>query len=582
MIRQPTIDYKTAYPEVEEDKMVISEPPVDQPGLFVFNNQPEPVLSTGLMWVKQQIQELTNTSIKFIDKCVDEFKARCNPFRNRKMLSRPINSAVSIATRTVSSAGNNSYRLLDDSISPYGLNTDQDVGIVEKIGRRISSTTYSYESRPRFMQKEAKNFELIYSALYTFYFKEGRYANDDDYILVFSINDVNIDRPQVTTLHVDGFVPHTFLKKQISEKGVDEGIKQMTDDIMDILRSMGGETPEIVSIKFKTAAQGEDPRIIITTIRDKGQIYTYSTAPAAAGNEMPQVFFKNREVLHGTPAPIDLEFLKEKYMTETGNFLPQDAIDYIIQFNSYMEQAKKHTRHFVRRAANTLFHKNTIPDPETSLKIESVKRDIVRVKTRMMSESAITNINRKITIKNKYVLDDLENNLNENFRNWEEYGNLNVNGENYNLLERLRYQGNDETIKVDVNDETIIWPLDFHLIRFKNIGGLYIPVGSDVNEPNHKKPKLSTPHINPKDLSVYQEYIVDYDDNIKNKIIAMVDSQHSSKITRFSLDNKGCPKKGGRSNRKKQRNTKKKQNKLRKGRRTKQKKHNKRRSRKIR
>jgi hypothetical protein len=68
----------------------------------------------------------------------------------------------------------------------------------------------------------------------------------------------------------------------------------------------------------------------------------------------------------------------------------------------------------------------------------------------------------------------------------------------------------------------------------------------------------------------------------------MVNSQNSPKIMRFSLDKSGCLADtvlGGsrsRSNRKKQRNTKKKQNKLRKGRRTKQKKHNKRRSRKIR
>jgi hypothetical protein len=507
----------------------------------------------------------------------------------------PKNSnTVSRAIRTVSSAGNNSYRLLDDSISPYGLNTDQDVGIVEKEvsqeGRpsRISSTTYSYESRPRFMQKEAKNLELIYSALYTFYFKEKRYAEDDDYILVVSINDVNIDRPQVTSLHKDGFVPHTFLKKLISEMGVVAGIEQMTENIMHILRSMGGETPEIVSIKFKTAAPGEDPRIIITTIRE-GQNYTYSTAPAAAGNEMPQVFFKNREVLHGTPAPIDLEFLKETYMTETGKILPPNAVEYINKFNSYMEEAKKHTRHFVRRAANTLFHKNTIPDPdpETSLKIASVKIDIASVKTRMMSESAITNIDGKITIKNTYVLDDLEDNLDKNFRNWEEYGNLNVNGEVYNLLERL--QSNDDAIKVNVNEE-IPWPLEFHLIRFKNIGGLYMPDGPDVSTPeelDNKKRKVKN-FINPKDLSVYQEYIVDYNDNIKNKIIAMVNSQNSPKIMRFSLDKSGCLADtvlGGsrsRSNRKKQRNTKKKQNKLRKGRRTKQKKHNKRRSRKIR
>jgi hypothetical protein len=158
----------------------------------------------------------------------------------------------------------------------------------------------------------------------------------------------------------------------------------------------------------------------------------------------------------------------------------------------------------------------------------------------------------------------------------------------------LQYQGDNEDIKVDVNDD-IPWPLDFHLIRFKKNGGRYIPDGPDVSSSDVSSSDVSTPEeldnkkqktknfINPKDLSVYQEYIVNYDVPLKQEIINMVASQSSSKITRFTLDNKGCLKLGGsRSNRKKQGKTKKKLNKLRKRRRTNKRKQNKRRSRKIR
>ena len=525
-----------------------------------------------LDWIKLYISRINNLSTSVIDSCINYIKFNCLGVQPPQLET----SKVSLIKRQVSWAGNNSYELLDDNISPYGLNSNQDVGIVYKEGPNIIVSRYSYESRPIFLKStNAKTHEIAVSALYAFYFKTGREATNEDVMMVISLNDVNPDRVDNPSLHKDGFVGHTFLKKLITESGLNLGVEQMNDLLIELLKSMNNESeiPQIVSIGFKTTAEGEDPRIIITTIKE-GRIYKYTTAPAAKGKQMPQIFFKNMEVLHGTPKSIDMNDMTDRFNQafpgETMNMIPE-VLEYITNYNRYVELAKKHTRHFVRRAMNISVNEEITE--ENRIKMNDLKE-------KMKAEAAIKIINGKITILNQYVLHDLEANLNENFKGWEKIGIKNGS----NLLQRLK--SHDENLKVELS-ELIIWPTGFHLIRHQKTGGNYINISPDgTRTPLHPEAVLE---VDPKDLSVYEENTIEYS-YLKPEVNVIIQTQKDSGITRFSLDPTdpttcGAMRAGKRKrSASKRRNTKKKQNKnkLRKGRKTNKRKQNKRRSRKIR
>ena len=66
---------------------------------------------------------------------------------------------------------NNNILQLDDDISPYGLNSNQDVGIVYKNGPNITVSRYSYESRPIFLKSTNAQTQKLMKSQFLLYMR---------------------------------------------------------------------------------------------------------------------------------------------------------------------------------------------------------------------------------------------------------------------------------------------------------------------------------------------------------------------------------------------------------------------------
>lgn len=345
-------------------------------------------LRTHLDW----IGEILGIPMQIVDSYVNYY-TQCHNSGDYGIIGTSIQTPVSVNSmpssvrREGSNTEQGSYQELftGNSDMPYGINTDQDVGIVYKAANSadITVSRYSYESRHAMFEPKLK--EIAISALYAFYFENkdkpelrgvefNRFLWASEFLVV-SINDVNINRPNNYVLHVDGFVGHTFLKPEMNEL------------LKTLLRAMNNnsETPQIVTIGFKTTTQAQNPRVILTTIKD-GQTYTFTTAPAAVGNMMPQIIFRNTAVIHGTPRPINevmyrqiqSQFhygvyrdpsLSQNQNPPNNGILPPDVQTYITNYNNYIELSQTHTRHFVRRAMNICS-----PNPALVAQMERLKQ----------------------------------------------------------------------------------------------------------------------------------------------------------------------------------------------------------------
>ena len=471
-------------------------------------------------------------------------------------------SAASSATTTMqrqgSSAGHNSHRELYEH-EPYGINTDQDIGMVLKLdGSNMNVIRYSYESRPRLVQPKLA--EIAISALYSFYFKKGE-ITEADCLMIISLNDANTNRFDNTALHQDGFVGHIAFKNNTYLPSNARNPPQINEVLMELLRKMRdnrSDLPQYVIIVFKTVGTGSpDEKIIVTTIKRDGT-YTFTTAPVAQGATATQVIFDN-DGLHGTPKPINLELMKDNFQTEfPDQSMDPQVIHLIEQYNRYMIQAKQHIRHFTRRALNML---------DECKKIRDLQAEQEVLKARMKAEAAITIIDGVINIRHPDVITNLEANLTANFLNWQTYGNL----DRFNLLQRL--SNVEGSTPVNMYTEDIKWPPNFFLI----VPSL-IPDGSGYR----KRIEMTADQVEA--LTVYTEETVDY--RRYTAEVQLMSLKDRNEITRFDLPaSSGCQglKAGGsRSKSRQKRNTKKKRQNLKKGkgRRTNKRKQNKRRTKK--
>ena len=512
-------------------------------------------------WMERFFKHYYKTSMTIIGDAIRYIR----PINEEPALATSSAATSSSATTTMqrqgSSAGHNSHRELY-SHEPYGINTDQDIGMVLKLdGSNMNVIRYSYESRPRLVHPKLA--EIAISALYSFYFKNRREIMDADCLMIISLNDVNTKRVDTTALHQDGFVGHIAFKNNtyLPDVYLDRG-PQINEVLMNLLQKMRDDRsslPQYVIIVFKTVGTGlRDEKIIVTTIKSDGT-YTFTTAPVAQGNAAIQVIFDN-DGLHGTPKLINLELMKETFQTEfPDQSMDPQVIDLINEYNRYMLQAKSHIRHFTRRALNMLDERG---------KILALQAKQKALKARMKAEAAITIIDGVINIRHPDVITNLKANLDANFPNWEAYGNL----DRFNLLQRL--SNVEESTPVNMYTEEIPWPPNFFLIQPS-----LIPDGSERIEMTADQVEA---------LTVYTEETVDYR-QYTAEVQLMMSLKDRNEIIRFDLpDSSGCQgSKGGsrsktrsksRKKRNQQRKTKKRQNK--KGRRTNKRKQNKRRSKK--
>jgi hypothetical protein len=483
---------------------------------------------------------------------------------NEEPAAAATSSAASSATTTMqrqgSSAGHNSHRELYEH-EPYGINTDQDIGMVLKLdGSNMNVIRYSYESRPRLVKPKLA--EIAISALYSFYFKNRREIMDADCLMIISLNDANTNRVDNTALHQDGFVGHIAFKNNTYLPSNARNPPQINEVLMELLKNMRGDIsslPQYVIIVFKTVGTGSpDEKIIVTTIKSDGT-YTFTTAPVAQGNTATQVIFDN-DGLHGTPKPIDLELMKENFQTEFPDQLMDPQVIHLInEYNRYMIQAKQHIRHFTRRALNIL-------DECRKILVLQAKQEVL--KARMKAEAAITIIDGVINIRHPYVISKLAENLATNFSNWTEHINVGT----HNLLQRL----SNAIGSTPVNISEVEWPPNFFLIEPS-----LIPDGSGYR----KRIEMTADEVEA--LTVYTEETVAYT-RYTAEVQLMMSLKDRNEITRFDLPaSSGCQgSKGGgsrsktRSKTRQKRNTKKKRQNLRKRRRTNKRKQNKRRTKK--